>query len=71
MTQCVTGGGAVALETATAETRTTSGSITLSKIGLTAGVTYYFQAIGRNLTQSPSLDNFGKLHHRKCADGDN
>lgn len=61
MTQCVTGGGAIALETATAETRTTSGPITLSKTGLTAGVTYYFQAIGRNLTQSPSLDNFGEV----------
>jgi hypothetical protein len=61
MTQCVTGGGAVLLDTATAETRTTSGSITLNKTGLTAGVTYYFQAIGRNLTQSPSLDNFGEV----------
>ena len=61
MTQCVTGGGSVALETATAETRTTSGPITLNKTGLTAGVTYYFQAIGRNLSQSPSLDNFGEV----------
>jgi len=61
MTQCVTGGGAVALETATAETRTTSGSISLSKSGLTAGVTYYFQAIGRNLASSPSLDNYGEV----------
>jgi hypothetical protein len=61
MTQCETGGGAIAIETATAETRTTSGSINLSKTGLTAGVTYYFQAIGRNLTQSPSLDNFGEV----------
>ena len=61
MTRCVTGGGAVALDTATAETRTTSGPITLSKTGLTAGVTYYFQAIGRNLTQSPSLDNYGEV----------
>ena len=61
MTRCVTGGGAVLLDTATAETRTASGPITLSKTGLTAGVTYYFQAIGRNLTQSPSLDNFGEV----------
>lgn len=61
MTSCVTGGGAVALETATAETLTNSGSISLSKTGLTAGVTYYFQAIGRNLAQSPSLDNFGEV----------
>jgi outer membrane protein OmpA-like peptidoglycan-associated protein len=61
MTQCVTGGGAVLLDTATAETRNTSGPITLSKTGLNAGVTYYFQAIGRNLSQSPSLDNFGEV----------
>jgi hypothetical protein len=61
MSQCVTGGGAIALETATAETRTTAGPISLNKTGLSAGVTYYFQAIGRNLTQSPSLDNYGEV----------
>jgi hypothetical protein len=62
MTQCVTGGGVIALDTATAETRNTPGSITLSKTGLTAGTTYYFQAVGRNLTQSPSLDQYGDVY---------
>ena len=61
MTQCVTGGGAITLDTATAETRTTSGPISLNKTGLTAGVTYYFQALGRNLANSPSLDNYGEV----------
>lgn len=61
MTECVTGGGAIALETATAETRNSAGPISLSKTGLTASTTYYFQAIGRNLTQSPSLDQYGEV----------
>lgn len=61
MTSCVTGGGAVALETATAATRNTSGPLSLSKTGLTANTTYYYQAIGRNLAQNPSLDQFGEV----------
>jgi uncharacterized repeat protein (TIGR02543 family) len=61
MTRCVTGGGAVAIETATAETTSTTAGITLAKTGLTAGTTYYYQAIGRNLTTSPSLDHFGEV----------
>lgn len=61
MTSCVTGGGAIALETATVESTTSTASILLTKTGLTAGTTYYFQAIGRNLTTSPSLDNFGEV----------
>lgn len=61
MTQCVTGGGVIALETATAASVTSSAPITLSKTGLTASTTYYFQAIARNLTQSPSLDQYGDV----------
>jgi outer membrane protein OmpA-like peptidoglycan-associated protein len=61
MTQCVTGGGAIALESATATTLTNAAPITLSKTGLTASTTYYFQAIGRNLSQAPSLDQYGEV----------
>ena len=61
MTQCVTGGGVIAIETATAEIRTTSGPISLAKTGLTAGTTYYYQAVGRNLGVTPSLDSFGEV----------
>jgi hypothetical protein len=61
MTQCVTGGGVIALESATATTLTSAAPITLSKTGLTASTTYYFQAIGRNLNQSPSLDQYGEV----------
>lgn len=61
MTSCVTGGGAVAIETATVSTTSSTAAITLAKSGLTAGARYYFQAIGRNLATSPSLDNFGEV----------